>query len=141
VEAKLQTCVEASITTRSIKEENATFEPICLSYPELDDYGKLYQVPLVRRRAEWTCRLISYVQPTDRAVQEAHDCRSFLEQTDCLLVDAELNYLDLRKRMRWPHIRASGSLLSTRGQTFRNVRSCPRSVPETASCTIEAPKR
>lgn len=51
VEAKLQTCVEASVT-RSVKEENAKFEPICPSYPHLNDYGKLYQVPFVRRRAE-----------------------------------------------------------------------------------------
>ena len=94
VKAKLQTCVEAGVTTRSIKEGNAKFEPICLSSPQLSGYGRLYQVPFARRR--------DFVrpQPADQAVQEAHDCRSFLEQTDSLLVDAELNYLDLRKRMR-----------------------------------------
>jgi hypothetical protein len=62
VEAKLQTCVEASVTTRSIKEEDATFEPICLSYPQLDDYGKLYQVPFVRRRAGMDVQ-IDFVRP------------------------------------------------------------------------------
>lgn len=94
VKAKLQTCVEASLTTRSIKEGNAKFGPICLSYPQLNGYSKLYQVPFARRR--------DFVrpQPADQVVQEAHDCRSFLEQTDSLLVDAEFNYLDLRKRMR-----------------------------------------
>ena len=57
VEAKLQTCVEASVTTRSIKEENAKFEPICLSCPQLNDYGKLYQVPFVRQRAEMDAQI------------------------------------------------------------------------------------
>ena len=52
MEAKLQTCVEASVTTSSVKEEDGKFEPICPSYPHLNDYRKLYQVPFVRRRAE-----------------------------------------------------------------------------------------
>src|SRR5271156_682413 len=62
MEAKLQTCVEASVTTRSVKEEDAKFEPICPSYPHLNDYGKLYQVPFVRRRAEMDVQ-IDFVRP------------------------------------------------------------------------------
>lgn len=46
---------------------------------------------------KWTCKLI---QPADRAVQEAHDCRSFLEQTDSLL-EVSLADMEVFACVRW----------------------------------------